>query len=479
MWIPTHVQVTGKFISGFVVFQHKNNNIFFVNSSASRLGKIKYQTSTKEKAAAAVEWHEECELPIPEQGNTAEIVLTALHHNFLGVDEFLGRVTIPLNSLDIYERPKNKLYPLQSKPGSLTNLSKKEKHRSSLSHVAQSVGGSLLSLGSAEKRKGIKKFAKSIGSKMHLKGKKKEESDDGASSIGSVGSLNIRSQTLNRNYKSRQTLEDADPGVVSDEDEFTFDDLSHKSSASSLSITANTQVQNTPPTIIKTPPQENVGREPSSPVAPAVTKSPPAKPPRSEPKPHQDEWETKLFGNNKPKALRPGSSESLNRRSWDSSKLASQIVEESEMFDTLSKNDDNISIKSTPEVTKKEEKDGMFTKLKNNFRKDKEKYDVVDKHEKTASNSHERVIIGGEREVIPEKPPNHVSSELLQKFEGKTREDLILALSETQTDLEKHKKKLKDLEDYLDDLLLRVMETTPRILQNPYVTYKLSQKQYS
>ncbi|ERL94642.1 hypothetical protein D910_11917 [Dendroctonus ponderosae] len=492
MWIPTHVQRA----VGLLTKGKNNTNDCFVTIG---LGKIKYQTSTKEKAAAAVEWHEECELPIPEQGNTAEIVLTALHHNFLGVDEFLGRVTIPLNSLDIYERPKNKLYPLQSKPGgkqkdrgqlevkiafnvksgSLTNLSKKEKHRSSLSHVAQSVGGSLLSLGSAEKRKGIKKFAKSIGSKMHLKGKKKEESDDGASSIGSVGSLNIRSQTLNRNYKSRQTLEDADPGVVSDEDEFTFDDLSHKSSASSLSITANTQVQNTPPTIIKTPPQENVGREPSSPVAPAVTKSPPAKPPRSEPKPHQDEWETKLFGNNKPKALRPGSSESLNRRSWDSSKLASQIVEESEMFDTLSKNDDNISIKSTPEVTKKEEKDGMFTKLKNNFRKDKEKYDVVDKHEKTASNSHERVIIGGEREVIPEKPPNHVSSELLQKFEGKTREDLILALSETQTDLEKHKKKLKDLEDYLDDLLLRVMETTPRILQNPYVTYKLSQKQYS
>lgn len=56
--------------------------------------------------------------PIPEQaGNKAEIVLTALHHNGLGIDEFLGRVTIPLNSLDIYDRPKNKLYPLQAKPG--------------------------------------------------------------------------------------------------------------------------------------------------------------------------------------------------------------------------------------------------------------------------------------------------------------------------------------------------------------------------
>lgn len=109
--------------------------------------------------------------------------------------------------------------------GSLTNLSKKEKHKSSigqLSHVAQSVGGSLMSLGSAEQRKGIKKFAKSIGSKMNLKGKKKGgHSEDDASSIGSVGSLNIRNNNLGK-FKSRQTLEDADPGVVSeDEDEFT------------------------------------------------------------------------------------------------------------------------------------------------------------------------------------------------------------------------------------------------------------------
>lgn len=49
-----------------------------------------------------------------------------------------------------------------------------------------------------------------------------------------------------------------------------------------------------------------------------------------------------------------------------------------------------------------------------------------------------------------------------------------MALVETQHDLEKQKKKLKDLEDYLDDLLLRVMETTPRILQNPYVTCKIA-----
>lgn len=42
-----------------------------------------------------------------------------------------------------------------------------------------------------------------------------------------------------------------------------------------------------------------------------------------------------------------------------------------------------------------------------------------------------------------------------------------------QSELDSQKKKLKDLEDYLDDLLLRVMETQPKILQNPYVNCKL------
>ncbi|KAL1493299.1 hypothetical protein ABEB36_011379 [Hypothenemus hampei] len=494
MWVPTHVQVTVHKAVGLLTKGKHNTNDCFVTIG---LGKIKYQTSIKEKAGPNVEWHEECELPIPEQGNTAEIVLTALHHNFVGVDEFLGRVVIPLNTLDIYDRPKNKLFPLQAKPGgkqkdrgqlevkiafnvksgSLTNLSKKEKHRSSLSQVTHSIGGSLLSLGSAEKRKGLKKFAKSIGSKIHLKGKKKHDLDDNSSSIGSVGSLNIRSQILTQSGKSRQTLEDADPGVVSDEDEFTFDDLSHKSSASSLST--STKLLNTPQS--KGLQENNTGY--SVPIVTSTPKAqtlPPAKPPRSEPKPPQDEWETKLFGNSKSKnSLRPAGGEILQRRSWDSTKLASQILEESLERSSHKNDKDNISVNSTPEATKKEEKEGKFNKSKNNFRKDKESNDVAERHGKVGSNSHERIIIGGERESIPERPTHHISNEVLQKFEGKSREDLILALTETQTDLEKHKKKLKDLEDYLDDLLLRVMETTPRILQNPYVAYKFSQKQYS
>lgn len=111
------------------------------------------------------------------------------------------------------------------KSGSLTDLSKKEKHKSSMGHLsnmAQSVGGSLLSITSIEKRKGIKKFAKSIGSKIRRKDKEGDENDDN-SSIGSVGSLKRRSKDVGfgQIMRSRQTKEDADPGVVSDDDDFT------------------------------------------------------------------------------------------------------------------------------------------------------------------------------------------------------------------------------------------------------------------
>ena len=58
-----------------------------------------------------------CPSGIPTKGNTAEIVLTVLHRNFLGVDEFLGRVPLPLSNFDHHEKPRSKWYPLQCKPG--------------------------------------------------------------------------------------------------------------------------------------------------------------------------------------------------------------------------------------------------------------------------------------------------------------------------------------------------------------------------
>ena len=43
---------------------------------------------------------------IPDQGNRSEVVLKVLHRNFMGGDEFLGQISLPLQDFDVYEKPK-------------------------------------------------------------------------------------------------------------------------------------------------------------------------------------------------------------------------------------------------------------------------------------------------------------------------------------------------------------------------------------
>lgn len=54
-----------------------------------------------------------------------------------------------------------------------------------------------------------------------------------------------------------------------------------------------------------------------------------------------------------------------------------------------------------------------------------DKIEIDMKRDKPISNSSERIIIGGEKDVNYSYN-NHISNELLQKFEGKSREVRIL-----------------------------------------------------
>ena len=47
-------------------------------------------------------------------------------------------------------------------------------------------------------------------------------------------------------------------------------------------------------------------------------------------------------------------------------------------------------------------------------------------------------------------------------------QDLVEMVIELQAHVSAQNQQQKDLEEYLDNLLVRVMETSPRILQNPY-----------
>lgn len=505
------MQVTVQRAKGLITKGKHGTNEAFVTIG---LGKEKYQTSVKEKAPENVEWHEECELEIPKQGNRAEIVLTALHHNFLGVDEFLGQVSIPLADMDIYERPRNRWYKLKNKPGkeenkdrgeieakitftvrsgSLSNLSKKEKHKTSLgaiSHAASSIGGSLMSINS--EKKGLKKFAKSIGNKMTRKDKKLE-------SNGNIASTkNLSSSTLCVNLPSKQLSGDADPGVISDEDEFAFDNLSSKSSVRSFDINHS-----------ETPPHSSLDNvtttsETSNPASHnSDVTVPPAKPPRTTPptplqrEKSEDEWEQKLHK----KAdvdLSTGGRDTLKRRLWETAQpwkdediirssspspipkpRSSSSVSESDRSSVDRSSGDrssgdrssgdrssfNSPDKPRNTLSSMHEQEKKDTKLKNNAENEK-------KTKTRWKDTMERIIIGRETDKESSSNSSKLSPELLSKYEGKSRDDLIEMVTDLKSQVEEQAVREKEIKDYLEDLLLRVMETSPWVLQKPFMSCK-------
>lgn len=507
MWCPTHVQVTVQKARGLITKGKHGTNDAFVTIG---LGKEKYQTSIKEKAPESLEWHEKCELQIPKQGNTAEITLTALHHNFLGVDEFLGYVNIPLADLDVYERPKNRWYKLKDKPGkeknkdrgelevkiafivkagSLADLSKKEKHKSSLGQLSQALGGSLISISSLDKRKGLKKLASKIGTKMGHKSKKDKDKDH-----GSTGGLNDRQNFDTGHRPSQQVAGDADPGVISEgesEDDFMLDDLSHKGSGYSLEIGANS-----------TPRSGSLENLAGGEFLRRSDSTPPVKPPRtivsppaSEPK--LDEWEQKLYGKYGKDGITIEPANTLKRRLNTLGGPLSPSVSEEKVTPSTSPTPPPIAstqedeyiptpiprsqpspvLKSQPSPVPRSQPSPVplshSPTLDVSAKEELQKQDIRSSPTLSTSSSKspmERIIIGGETEKI--LPQSHTTSrlspEVLKKFEGKSREDLVEMVVELQAHLSAQNQQQKDLEEYLDNLLVRVMETSPRILQNPY-----------
>ena len=51
-----------------------------------------------------------------------------------------------------------------------------------------------------------------------------------------------------------------------------------------------------------------------------------------------------------------------------------------------------------------------------------------------------------------------------------TPQDLIETIMTLQTTVDQQKQKIGDMEEYLENLLVRVMENKPTLLQSPYVS---------
>uniref|UniRef100_W5MTZ6 Rab11 family-interacting protein 2 n=1 Tax=Lepisosteus oculatus TaxID=7918 RepID=W5MTZ6_LEPOC len=164
-WFPTHVQATVLLAKDLIPKGKNGSNDAY---TIIQLGKEKYSTSVAEKTLNPV-WKEEASFELPGlllEGNPEiyELHLIVMHRSLVGMDKFLGQKAINLNEIfDNKERRKTDWYSLESRPGkkrkdrgqiqvsiqfmrnnmtaSMFDLSMKDKPRSPFSKLKDKVKG--------------------------------------------------------------------------------------------------------------------------------------------------------------------------------------------------------------------------------------------------------------------------------------------------------------------------------------------------
>lgn len=439
MWSPSHARVIVQRAENLLIKGKNGTNNAFV---VIELGKESYRTSVKEKSGKSVVWNEECELKIPKVGNTACIVLTALHRNSLGLDQFLGTVRIPLVSFDELQRC-SQWFKLEGKPGkergkdkvrgnleveitfisklqsqSLTSLQAKGK-----SSIGQ-ITGSLLGLAENGSKIKLKKLTNSL---QRAGFKKKHKIVDEELFVSDRDSTNNIYSVISGNQSN------LDPGVISDDEENT----SHKSSES---IPAGNQTE------ISSPSSETSSTKPHSFLGPnpQISIS------------FCDGDEKQHFGSASDFSEDTTNSSGKRKMSSQLGELQNGLTEKS-----LSASCVDFYMLASPKPQKKFSSSLYLEidrtdspKKLSKFAKKWKHFSSVDKKEI------KRTVIGCEK---GERSEASLSPRL--QYKNKNKDELIRMVVDLQKRVNCVSIRVKDLEDYLDDILLKVMENVPKILE--------------
>nr|XP_033809549.1 rab11 family-interacting protein 5 [Geotrypetes seraphini] len=203
-WLPTHVQVTVLQARGLRAKGKQGTSDAY---TIIQVGKEKYSTSVAEKSAGNAEWKEECSFELApgtleSLGPPAELHLTAMHRALIGMDKFLGQVSVPLGQVFSESRSlKNQWYKLHSKPG------QKEKERGeiqvSIQFTCNNMTASMFDLSMKDKPR--TPFGKL---KDRMKSKKKNDMESASAIVpSSVGRLDSdeedREKESDRKSKSK------------------------------------------------------------------------------------------------------------------------------------------------------------------------------------------------------------------------------------------------------------------------------------
>ncbi|XP_054718437.1 rab11 family-interacting protein 1-like [Uloborus diversus] len=440
MWSPTHVQVTVQRARNLQSKGRKGTNDAFV---LIQMGKEKFQTTIKDKTADP-EWYEECDLTLI--GRDSDVVLTAFHRNVLGLDEFLGQTSISLRGIENFDRPFTKWYPLKGK-----SEKSEQKERGELevkiAFIVRRCNDtqSLNDLSFKKRSSSIKNLASKVGHKIQK--------------------LPSRSLSL-RNFDPRKKLErikekhsrNSEP-IASDDYEESTDSFEEFSQvpikrhgalySSTLSLPQSAMITSC---IQEAESLEELPQDDSEETNDTAKVPDPIK-----------ANVTKVLGKNISNFSVP-EPKHINHGEW-ANRVLSHVKES-----PIARSETNLIEALKAESPMAPVRRSKLETLKHNLRR----------HTLQLTETPDLSTLTLQKKNRPESlnsnyfknnnAPEGIPAEVFQQYEKMNQKDLVLLAIKQQGDLERQRDRILDLENYLDNLLVRVMETTPRILQKPYVT---------
>nr|XP_033796903.1 rab11 family-interacting protein 2 isoform X2 [Geotrypetes seraphini] len=417
-WFPTHVQVTVLEARALAPKGKSGANDAY---ALIQLGKEKYSTSVAEKSLSPV-WMEEASFELPGllvrgAANKYLLQLVVMHRSLVGLDRFLGQVAVSLNDVfEDKERRKTEWFKLESKPG------KKPKERGeikvNIQFMRNNMTASMFDLSMKDKTRSP--FAK-------LKDKMKGRKNDGT--ISDTSSAIIPST---RNPLASTHAPSVDMQVKPQPKKSFLLGPQRLSSAHSMS--------------------DLMGPHPSKAGTSSHT--------------HLAHCPLDSFS-----VEENGSGKSPHRRtlSADTAKVGMPENSSDECMSPFGLQNDPFTHPNIPTS----QKFATVPRQRNPFEDDRRSWDCsqdmvskpVEAKKKEKISLFERVT-GKKDAKKSEKDPSILDSTAM--YRNLTYEEVLQELVRQRELVKKKDSHIRELEDYIDDLLVRVMEETPSILRVPY-----------
>nr|XP_020457374.1 rab11 family-interacting protein 2 [Monopterus albus] len=451
-WFPTHVQATVLQATGL---QPKGKNGTNDAYTIIQLGKEKYSTSVAEKTLNPV-WKEEASFELPGlllEGNPEvyELCLIVMHRSLVGMDKFLGQRCINLNEIfDKKERKKTDWYSLESKP------EKKRKDRGriqvSIQFMRNNMTASMFDLSMKEKPRSP--FSKL---KDKMKGRKHDSSFGDASSA-----ILPRSSVCDSEPSHQSFAPEPQPQPEAKVKRPLLAGAQKLSAAHSMSDLTGTQSRPKPDSMNSINESGGSHRHSQSEVLGYQDSNA-----------HSDPFTDITDALPQKYATLP-----RNRNPFEGER--GQLWDRKEKKEKVSLLE-RVTGKKEGRKTNNGGRFGSSGDLRspNPFSSDSQpatnpfssNYKASDKK----STKNEDITFGHKKKDICGKK-NEVTQESMASYSNLSFQEVVQELIKQKEVVKKKDAHIRELEDYIDNLLVRVMEETPSILRTPYEPKKKAGK---